>query len=314
MAGIKNGTLCAKNADYTQADGPNATSSENNGLVTDGKLWIGSTALNAGSTHINVGSIVSTDSSITVGYSSPNITIVANGSAIGKTITGNSGGSLSPVAGNWNIFGAATGSGTNPVSTAGAGNTLTVNVQRSQAIAATSATKVGLAAFDSTKFTVDANGFVSTSGTGVANTITADTGGGLSPSSGNWNIFGGANCSTSGSGSTLTINVAADWTEVTNASVNAAVNNGYILNNAGLLTVTLPSTYAVGDEIRFCGKGAGLYVLQANAGDTIHFGNQNSSSGGTVTATNRYDTVHILGTVANTEWTVLTSVGNFTIA
>jgi len=75
MAGTKNDTLIGKNADFSQAGGPNATSSDANGLNTNGQLWIGSTALNAGSTHINVGNITSPDSSITVGYSSPNITL-----------------------------------------------------------------------------------------------------------------------------------------------------------------------------------------------------------------------------------------------
>lgn len=82
MAGTKNDVLVGKNADFTQTGAPNATTSEANGLVTDGKLWIGSTALNAGSTHINVGSLTSPNSSITFGYSSPNITAVVNTSVI----------------------------------------------------------------------------------------------------------------------------------------------------------------------------------------------------------------------------------------
>ncbi len=161
MAGIKNSTLCAKNADYTQSDGPNANSSENNGLVTDGKMWIGSTALNVGGTHINVGSLTSPNSSVTIGYSTPNITLQVNSATVGQTITGNTGGALSPVSGNWNIFGAATASGTTPVATAGSGNTLTLNVQRSQAIASTNVNNIGLAAFNSAEFSVDSNGFVS---------------------------------------------------------------------------------------------------------------------------------------------------------
>src|SRR5277367_2115619 len=87
--------------------------------------------------------------------------VTLNGSVIGQTITGNTGGALSPVAGNWNIFGTSTAAGAIPVQTSGSGNTLTVQVQKSQAIASTNATNVGLAAFNSTYFTVDANGFVS---------------------------------------------------------------------------------------------------------------------------------------------------------
>jgi hypothetical protein len=139
-----------------------------------------------------------------------------NGSGVGETITGNTGGALSPTAGNWNIFGAAVAAGTTPVATSGTGSTLTVDVQRSQAIAATNAANVGLAAFNSAQFTVDANGFVSLSGTGAGETITGQSGGALSPTAGNWNIFGngatssgtsttGTNLVTNGSGSTLTI-------------------------------------------------------------------------------------------------------------
>lgn len=81
MSGFENDVVFALNADFTQAD--NQAPVEANGLVTDGQIWVGSTATNAGGTHINVGSITSPDSSITVGYSSPNITLqVAGGGAI----------------------------------------------------------------------------------------------------------------------------------------------------------------------------------------------------------------------------------------
>lgn len=91
-----------------------------------------------------------------------------NGSGVGETITGNTGGALSPTAGNWNIFGATVAAGTSPVATAGAVSTLTVNVQISQALAATDATKIGLSNFNSSHFSVDANGFVSLVGGGQA--------------------------------------------------------------------------------------------------------------------------------------------------
>lgn len=76
MAGIKNDVIFGLNGDFSSSD--NISPSESNGLITDGQLWIGSTALNAGSTHINVGEITSPDNSITLGYSSPNITARVN--------------------------------------------------------------------------------------------------------------------------------------------------------------------------------------------------------------------------------------------
>lgn len=104
------------------------------------------------------------------------------------------------------------------------------------------------------------------------------------------------------------------WTEETSTPISAAVNSGYIANLGSLLTFNLPGTFAVGDIIRIAGKGAGLWVIDAPAGDTIHFGNQDTTSGGTITATNRYDAIEIIGTVANTEWTVISSQGNLTVA
>lgn len=81
-----NEAVFANNADFTGSSDP----TELNGLQTNGQLWIGSTSLNAGSTHINVGSLTSPDSSISIGYSSPNITLQASSSLI-KIINGDTG-------------------------------------------------------------------------------------------------------------------------------------------------------------------------------------------------------------------------------
>jgi hypothetical protein len=54
-------------------------------MTTNGQLWIGSTASNRAPNagHVRLGSITSPDSSVTIGYSSPNITIT-NGLANGR--------------------------------------------------------------------------------------------------------------------------------------------------------------------------------------------------------------------------------------
>lgn len=92
--------------------------------------------------------------------------VATSGTGIGNTITGDSGGALSPTAGNWNIIGGTVAAGTSPLKTAGSGSTLTINAQRSQALASADATKVGLCNFDSTSFGVDSNGFVTLNGAG----------------------------------------------------------------------------------------------------------------------------------------------------
>ncbi len=105
------------------------------------------------------------------------------------------------------------------------------------------------------------------------------------------------------------------WDEVTGTSQTALPNSQYIANNAGLVTITLPATFQVGDIVWIVGKGAGLWRLTANAGDTIHFGSQDTSAGGSLTATNKYDAVQVVGTVANSDWTVTgIAQGNLTVA
>lgn len=76
------GVMIAQNADFSQASPPGQSA---NILDMDGELWIGSTALNAGGTHVNVGKIVAADASMVVGYSGPNITLrsVGTGDVIG---------------------------------------------------------------------------------------------------------------------------------------------------------------------------------------------------------------------------------------
>lgn len=104
-------------------------------------------------------------------------------------------------------------------------------------------------------------------------------------------------------------------TEVTGTSQSAAVNSWYIANNASLVTVTLPTTAALGDVVRVIGKGAGGWKVAQNASEIIHFGNQNTTTGtgGSLASTNRYDVVELVCTVADTEWTVVSSIGNLTV-
>ncbi len=112
--------------------------------------------------------------------------------------------------------GGVVAAGTNPVRTDGTGaNTMVLEVQTSQALAAADATKIGLCNFNSASFTVTATGFVSLSGTGAATTITGDTGGALAPTAGNWNIVSTTTngIDTSGSGSTLTIGMASPYAD-----------------------------------------------------------------------------------------------------
>jgi len=153
--GIPGTTVYADNVDFTGV-------TRTNTITTNGQLLIGATTANAGGNHINVGQITSPLGTITVGYSSPNITLeVAGGASAVEHLTGDTGGQLNPTANNFNIFSSTTGPGTTPIQVAGSGSTLSINLQRSQAIAAADMTKVGLSNFNSNQFSVTSTGFVS---------------------------------------------------------------------------------------------------------------------------------------------------------
>lgn len=79
-----------------------------------------------------------------------------------------------PIANVLEIYGATVPAGTVPVQTVGSGNNITTNVQISQAIASSNASNIGLSAFDSNFFTVDANGFVSILGGSTTDSFNVD--------------------------------------------------------------------------------------------------------------------------------------------
>ncbi len=85
---------------------------------TNGQVMIGSTGADPA-----FSTLTSSDSSIlfTLGANSLSLQ-VAGGSTVGKTITGNSGGALSPTSGNWNIV-----TSNSTAVLAGSGSTLTMN-------------------------------------------------------------------------------------------------------------------------------------------------------------------------------------------
>lgn len=105
-------------------------------------------------------------------------------------------------------------------------------------------------------------------------------------------------------------------TVVSGTSQAASVNNAYISNNAGLCTITLPSTAAVGDSIQIGGLGAGGWKVALNASQLIHIGFLQSSTGisGSLSSSNQYDSIaYIRCVVANTTWVCFGVQGNITV-
>ena len=99
--------------------------------------------------------------------------------------------------------------------------------------------------------------------------------------------------------------------EVTGTSQAMAINTCYIANNAGLVTLTLPATAALGSVIKVDGKGAGGWKIAQNSGQIIHGSSSATTSGATghLDSGNQWDSVTIRCVTANTTWVVESAVG-----
>lgn len=130
-------------------------------------------------------------------------------------------------------------------------------------------------------------------------------------------ITAGSGVSITNGAGTITIASTgnAPYTEVTGTSQAMAVNNEYTANNAGLVTLTLPSTAAIGDEVTVNGKGVGGWIIAQNASQLVHFGSSTTTTGvgGSLASTNLWDNVKLKCVTANTTWVVQTCIGNLTV-
>lgn len=134
------------------------------------------------------------------------------------------------------------------------------------------------------------------------------------------NLTAGTGISVTNGAGSITIAATASaftWNDVTGTSASMAVNNGYVADNAALVTLTLPSTAAFGSLIEVTGgvNGTGLWKIAQNSGQTIHFGNVATTTGvgGYLQATAQYDSVRLLCNKTDTDWVVLPGTqGNIT--
>lgn len=154
----------------------------------------------------------------------------------------------------------------------------------------------------------------------LVQTLTGNSGGAVPPTANNINVVGSGGVTVAGNPgtSTLTISVSGSgmsWNEVLTPTQAMVVNNGYIANNAGVVTLTLPAVAAFGDVVQVGGKGAGGWSIAQNAGQTIHFGSLDTTTGagGSLSSILRYDAVELICITANTDWLVLSGLGNLTV-
>lgn len=101
------------------------------------------------------------------------------------------------------------------------------------------------------------------------------------------------------------------WNDITAGSATLAAGNAYLADKSTLTTFTLPATAAVGDSFVIMGKGTGGWTLVENASQVIHFGTiTTTSTTGSLSSTNTRDTIQFVCTTANTDFTVMSSIGN----
>ena len=99
MAGFDNDVCYGANIDFSGGDPVSGK------MLQDGQLLIGSTALNAGGTHCNIGFITSLGGTLTITNKPGSVNIeTAGGLAPVEHLTGNTGGQLSPILNNFNIL------------------------------------------------------------------------------------------------------------------------------------------------------------------------------------------------------------------
>lgn len=310
MAGFENDVMVAKNLNFDEA-----AAKPHLGIINAaGKLPIG-TGNTFPTAEILGGTLTSPLGTLSIGYSSPNITLDVTGGAnpIEKINVQTGTSPIVPSGGIITFNGATVVAGTNPVRTDGtAANTMALEVQISQAIAATDATKIGLSNFDSARFTVDANGFVSTNGSGIGETITGDSGGALSPTLGNWNILGRSGSKTSGSGSTLTIK-SPPYSDQ-GGSTTVALNSGSFATAAITLTLPASAGLADGDLFEFVCTTAGTLVIQAVGAQKIRLGSLISSAAGTLTSTSIGDSIILRFRAADGFFYATSSIGVWVVA
>lgn len=267
--------LATDNVDFSGAANPAPS------VTTDGQLLIGSTA----TPNIKVGSLTSPNGTITIGYSSPNITLDLTGGTIAidsiavDTTTGAGTNPVLPTAaGLITLTGGqyATGTfGTRVIDiNSSAANTIQVLAQQTSAVAASDSTKNGIAHFNSAEFSVDSTGFVSLKSGGFI------------------------------------------WNDVTSATKTVSVQNGYVTDRGGGVAYTLPSTASFGDEFIITGK-SGLWTLAQNVNQSVALGSATTTVGvgGSLAATNAGDSITCVCITAgaSTAWRVFSFVGNITV-
>jgi hypothetical protein len=124
--------------------------------------------------------------------------------------------------------------------------------------------------------------------------------------------------STTGSGNLTWVNpsdpIFDPWNVVTN-DATMTVNNGYITDSVSNITLTIPAVCGVGSEFEVAAAGSGGFTIAQSSGQTIRFGTLTTTTGtgGSLQSTEQGDAVRMVCSAANTDFIVISSIGNINI-
>ncbi len=132
---------------------------------------------------------------------------------------------------------------------------------------------------------------------------------GYNPLTGNLDRLGAG-----GGGGNPDVPSGLTWNSIS-ASQAMAANSGYVCVSGAALSLSLPTTAIVGQEIQITLAGATSFTITQGAGQSIRLGNVSTTAGvgGSLTSTAQGDTVWLVCIIANTRWGVFSSIGNLTI-
>lgn len=104
-------------------------------------------------------------------------------------------------------------------------------------------------------------------------------------------------------------------TTVVTTSQTMQITNRYFANGSGLVTLTLPLTSDVGDEIEVAAINANGWLIAQNTGQQIQVRNTTTTlgTGGSLASTAIGDAARICCTVANTKWILLSHEGTLSV-
>lgn len=154
---------------------------------------------------------------------------------------------------------------------------------------------------------------------GIVDFIEGNTGGPVPPDASNVIfLLGQGNLSVVGDPLTNTLTIKdtgiTAWNKIF-ASQTLDVNNGYFCTGGGTLSLALPATSQVGDNINVSLVGSTGWSITQSAGQQIIIGNTQTTAGvgGSLSSTQQGDSITMVCLTNNLVWVVINSMGNPTV-